>query len=163
MAIDAWQPIPFTRGRYEASKDGRIRATFCFGTGRPRGQSGGLDGEVLKHSPGTRGYPTVMLSLEGEKRSKPYSVASLVLMAFIGPKPSPKHRACYLDGDRNNVTLHNLLWMDPHGSRLLAIKNGRAGGWAGRKQRIDAICAKRLEEFRRHQQDQTATLFAEGK
>jgi hypothetical protein len=86
----------------------------------------------------------VMLNLKDQPRPRAYSVAALLLSTFVGPKPSRRYRASYLDGNRTNLAISNLTWLTPHQNRLLAIKNGRGGGWEGRKGRIAAICADRM-------------------
>ncbi len=156
---EEWMPIPETRGRYEASSRGRIRATFLFGTGRPRGTTDGTDGEVLKVSRGARNYLTVALNLEDQKRQRPYLVAPLLLSAFVGPKPSKNHIACYLDGNRNNLDISNLKWLTTRERRLLAIKNGHGGGWTSRKKRIEAMCAERRAARRSGSADTPASLL----
>jgi hypothetical protein len=36
-----------------------------------------------------------------------------VLLAFIGPPPSPQHQAGHHDGDRENNNVWNLSWLTP--------------------------------------------------
>ena len=49
-------------------------------------------------------YPK--LALDGHH----HSVHKLMLIAWIGLPPSPKHEACHMDDDPNNNTISNLHW-----------------------------------------------------
>jgi hypothetical protein len=40
-----------------------------------------------------------------------YIVAHLILLTYGPPKPSPKHKVRYIDGDRTNISLSNLVWI----------------------------------------------------
>lgn len=93
----AWKPVPGYKGRYEVSDDGQIRS------GRRKGAPGGL----LKASPDCLGYPSVSLCKPGGQQTA--RVHTLVLSAFVGPKPAGME-ARHLDGDRTNNRLSNLVW-----------------------------------------------------
>ena len=63
------------------------------------------------------------------------SVHSLVLIAFVGPKPSEHHQAAHYDGDIKNNRLPNLRWVTPlensddkrrHGTMALGESNGQS-------------------------------------
>lgn len=43
-------------------------------------------------------------------RKKPKALHRLVLLAFVGDPPSPKHEGCHRDGNRLNNCLTNLKW-----------------------------------------------------
>jgi hypothetical protein len=108
---EVWKPIPDTKGRYEASSMGRVRATFRPFFGRPRCGMGEQEGDVLKSYLNERGYWVVSMDLGDSRTAR--TVASCLLLAFCGPRPSPVHRATFLDGDRENLAPHNLAWMSP--------------------------------------------------
>ena len=107
---DVWAVVPGTGGRYEASEDGRVRTS--------------ADGTPLEPRPGGPGYPQVVLDLGRHKVRWP--VAACVLSAFVGPRPTPAHRAAYLDGDNTNVGRSNLAWLTPAECGALAARLGRA-------------------------------------
>lgn len=54
------------------------------------------------------GYLSVCLARGG--RSCNRYVHELVLIAWVGPRPSPDHEACHGDGNRANNALSNLRW-----------------------------------------------------
>lgn len=56
-----------------------------------------------------KAYLRVGLSCEG-KPIKWHPVHSLVLHAFIGPRPTPQHDSCHTDGNARNNHLSNLRW-----------------------------------------------------
>jgi DNA-binding XRE family transcriptional regulator len=109
---ETWNPIPSTDGRYEASSSGCVRAMWQPDTGRKKIPAGDSGGYLIASYIGDRGYPVVRLDL-GSSVVVEWSVASCVLTAFVGPRPSKLHRASYLDGDKTNVHLSNLKWLDP--------------------------------------------------
>ena len=121
--VEIWRPINGTNGRYEASNFGRVRAMFVPLVGRPRGNANPIDGEVLKPFP-RQSYPLVHLDLG--PRTEDWSVAACVLSAFDRQRPSPKHRACYLDGDKRNAHVTNLAWLSPKQSKDLTAQLGRS-------------------------------------
>jgi hypothetical protein len=54
------------------------------------------------------GYKAVSLSKDGKQKN--YTIHSLVLLTFLGDRPSPKYQAMHLDGDKKNNSLSNLKW-----------------------------------------------------
>lgn len=53
----------------------------------------------------SNGYPRV--KLDGKK----VYVSNLVAECFLSPPDSPEHRLFYLDGDKNNCNVSNLIWL----------------------------------------------------
>lgn len=101
---EQWAPIPGYVGLYEVSDQGRVRSvdrfieyangTRRFRKGRP--MRGGTQGR----------YRTVLLSPGGGK-VRNHTVHSLVLAAFVGPRPEGMD-VCHGDGDCTNNRLDNL-------------------------------------------------------
>lgn len=54
------------------------------------------------------GYKGISLSKDGKQKN--YTIHSLVLLTFTGDRPSSKHQAMHLDGDKKNNLLSNLKW-----------------------------------------------------
>lgn len=54
------------------------------------------------------GQPTVSIKFEGRHTHK--TVASIVCLAFHGPRPSTDHYAVYLNGDRTDARPENVAW-----------------------------------------------------
>ena len=125
-----WRPIAGYPG-YQISDQGRVRSidrTITRMTKRGPVQAR-LKGRVRKPSSAGNGYCIVTLG-----RARPY-IHSLVLEAFVGPRPAG-HQAAHGDGDRRNNSLGNLRWAtgseneadkDRHGTRLTGARtpNGR--------------------------------------
>lgn len=97
---DELKQVPGAPGVY-ARPDGEIFSMKRSGRLRP----------LTKTSRG----PTAQVKVQsflGRCRRSP-SVGSLVLRAFVGPPPTPKHRALHLDCDSRNDALSNLRWATP--------------------------------------------------
>lgn len=99
---EEWRPVVGYEGWYEVSNAGRVR--------RVRRGYGTWPGRVLRPSPTSRGYAGVDLG-HGEPSGKTVHIHRLVLEAFVGPPPSPKHEANHIDRNRMNCALENLEWV----------------------------------------------------
>ena len=65
----------------------------------------------LKPSVDNFGYPSI--GVTHEKRSKRFRIHELVLLAFVGPRPSGKIARHFPDRSPTNNQLSNLSWSDP--------------------------------------------------
>lgn len=104
--------------KYLVSEDGKIYRfgrELCFWTDRD-------------------GYLRCCITDDNGRRRMISSHAAVAL-AFIGPKPSPKHEVCHNDGSKSNNHFSNLRWgtrkenhqdLKRHGTSLIGEKNGRA-------------------------------------
>lgn len=54
------------------------------------------------------GYSMVSLTKDGKQKN--YTIHSLILLTFAGARPTAKHQAMHLDGNKKNNTLSNLKW-----------------------------------------------------
>ena len=103
---ERWKAVPGYEGFYEVSDLGRVRSLERT---EPHGVHAGYTrtrhARILKANTGGEGrYPVVRL------RSKTFTVHSLVLKAFVGPRP-PGFCACHWpDTDKTNCNLSNLRW-----------------------------------------------------
>lgn len=127
-----WRSIPGFY-RYEVSDDGRIRWRR---TGRHLS---------LNHRD-AGGYVDLMLTDDGGVRRK-RKVHNLVLGAFVGPRPSPRHHGAHTpDNTLTNNHLSNLAWKLPEENEAdkracgTISKGGRT--WRPNKERIDRILAR---------------------
>ncbi len=93
----AW--IPGYEGLYEATSAGEI-VSHC----RWRG---GYVPRTLKQNPSTSGYLSVCLAARGRRRTR--QVHELMLLTFVGPRPSGK-MAAHLDSNKYNNAISNLVW-----------------------------------------------------
>jgi hypothetical protein len=78
---------------YEVSSTGIIRTKI---------------GHVRLTSARNQGFQRVRLVLNGKHYDRRVNV--VVLEAFIGLRPSPRHRCRYKDGDKTNFRANNLEW-----------------------------------------------------
>lgn len=87
----------------------------------------------LRAKPDADGYMRVRLTVDGKRT--PYFVHRVVLLAFIGDPPTPRHQARHLNGDRTDNHLANLAWGTPrensadrarHGTTARGERNGYA-------------------------------------
>lgn len=101
--VEAWRVIAGYEN-YEVSDHGRVRNTV---TGTIRATCANNSG----------GYPRLLL------RRKPHYVHTLVLEAFVGPRPDGME-ACHRDGNPLNNRASNLRW-DTHRANVWdAIRHG---------------------------------------
>lgn len=107
---ERWLPVPDWEHLYEVSDEGRVRSlTRIDHLGRC------FKGRILK--PGRRGddgRTHVMLSGDGRQVTR--NVATLVALAFLGPR-EPGTEVCHNDGDPGNSMLSNLRY-DTHGGNM---------------------------------------------
>lgn len=112
-----WRALP--GWPYFVSDEGQIRHARRKVPVRP-----GLDRD---------GYEKITLSNRGVLKSA--KVHQLVALAFLGPKPSPRHVVAHWDGSRRNNTPANLRWCLPkdnsadrerHGTVPRGLRHGKA-------------------------------------
>ena len=113
------------------------------------GRGWALVGRVLKQRTLLEGYKSVGLSYLSV--SKSYLVHTLVALAFVGPKPTPKHIVAHWDNDEGNNFYKNLRWAtnkendldkDRHGTRPKGLYNGNAKLSDAKVNRIRKLRAK---------------------
>ncbi len=100
---EIWKACPGYDG-YEVSTLGRVRSPD----------------QILSTAPGSHGYPQVQL-----RRGNVRTVHSLVLEAFVGPRPEGME-ACHDDGDKLNAKLINLRWDTPGANGQDKSRHGTA-------------------------------------
>lgn len=82
----------------------------------------GQNGQSLRPYP-SNGYLVVKLR-SGNGEPRPRYVHQLVLEAFKGPRPSPKHQAMHLDGTRQNNRASNLEWGTQSDNEFCKVVHG---------------------------------------
>ena len=70
-----------------------------------------LDGKTISHQ-SRNGYLRVRL-LGPCDRQHWVPIHRIVLEAFVGPRPTPRHHGAHLSGDRSDNSLGNLVWKLP--------------------------------------------------
>jgi hypothetical protein len=118
-AVERWLPIPCFEGSYDVSDLGRVRSVARVVQRRTSPQrwperilSSPLDGD---------GRPCVGLRLNGKLYSR--RVHSLVLLAFVGPRP-PGMECCHRNGDRTDNRLLNLRWGTASSNSFDKVRHG---------------------------------------
>jgi hypothetical protein len=106
---ERWLDVPGYEGSYEVSDHGQVRSidrVIYYIDGRSRWYPGLLLGQRVKKS--TRSsYLVVAIG-----KQQRHCVHTLVLTAFVGPRPLGKE-GCHYDGDHFNNRLTNLRWGTP--------------------------------------------------
>lgn len=121
---EIWRAVPDWEGFYEVSSLGQVRSISRIQLQRNRW---GLNptkvtGKILAGKIDRDGYRKVSLCRSGEEARR--FVHTLVLEAFIGPRPSPLHQARHYDGKPNNNTLANLSWATPKENQGDRLRHG---------------------------------------
>jgi hypothetical protein len=101
---EEWRAIPGWEGRYEVSNHGRVRSLRLVAHNRDR-----LRAEPLIMKPGKlrHGYVRVGLCCGGVVRRQ--TIHTLVLVAFVGPRPKGME-AAHNNGVRDDNRAENLRW-----------------------------------------------------
>ena len=119
---------------YRVGSDGSVWSCWRLaGGGSGRHSFISSDWRELTKKAGSRGYPIV--GLTRDKKVKTVYVQSLVLEAFVGPRPAGMQACHYPDPTATNVALCNLKWGTPsennrhkevQGTHQIGEKNPRA-------------------------------------
>lgn len=105
---------------YKIGNDGTILSCHERGIGKILGNKW----NKLNSSPNKAGYLRVHLKLPDTNKRKKFCIHILVLLAFIGPKPSSLHQACHNDDIKTNIFLNNLRWDTPKENQQDSVRNG---------------------------------------
>lgn len=105
--LEAWKPVVGYEGLYEVSSVGRARSLDrTVMTGRAGMKL--RPGRVLKFGTYDDGHKHVTFSRDGRPRT--FTVHSVVLAAFVGPRPEGMQIRHFPDRDPANNRLDNLLY-----------------------------------------------------
>ncbi len=125
--IEVWKDIINFPG-YQISSLGNIRSRWALGRYSRLSDKWHLMKPQIdrKHT----GYRKIML--RKNKKAHPKTVASLVCIAFHGPRP-PKGQVCHNDGTRTNDAANNLRWGTQSDNEQDKIAHGTSHNKGSRK------------------------------
>lgn len=117
---ERWLPVVGSEGLHEVSDRGRVRSLARVSI-RSNGRPYTVRGRVLRPGATAEGHRQVVLHGESEKVTR--KVHSLVLEAFVGPRPDG---LCGLHGDDDpdNNALDNLRWGTSAENAADSVRNG---------------------------------------
>lgn len=119
--MEEWRAIPGYEGLYEVSDQGGVRSLDRLRIGVD-GRIWRFKGRILRLRKRRKGYLEVSIYKDGIE-SKP-KVHSLVLLAFVGPKPQGME-ACHDNGIPGDNRRENLRYGTSQENTADAIKHGR--------------------------------------
>jgi hypothetical protein len=144
--VEIWNPVVGYEEMYEVSNFGRVRSL-------ERLVSHGYAGTVQRHAKiiQSRGKPYANVTLSRENITKTFSVHSLVLCAFVGPRPDG-FVANHVDGNKRNNVLSNLEWVTQSRNHYHAFEQGLSS--RGEQHHYAKLTAEQVREIR--------ALYAQG-
>lgn len=145
---ERWAPVPGFEDIYEISDRGRVESLTRY-VRYPDGRKPRLQpGRILK--PGhAKGYPYVNLRKDGLTRQ--IRIHTLVLLAFIGPQPSPRHECNHIDGNRSNNSYWNLEWAtrsENLAHKVNVLESGHPPVWRGEDNAMTSLSEKEVIALR---------------
>jgi hypothetical protein len=147
--METWQPVVDVNGNllelYEVSTRGRVR-TYCKLAGQYSGQAAEKPRPKAVF-PGKGGFRCVSLrDPGGEGKCFVYLVQHLVAIAFIGPRPTPRHCIIHLNHDLEDNRPRNLAWVTKSQASHHAMKHTPRRGIHARftPTKVRAIRASKL-------------------
>ena len=148
MTYETWRPVLGFPG-YEVSDQGRVKSLAR------RNLQGAMRRErILRTDKTWAGYLLVRLALDGVKHAR--TVHSLVLEAFVGPRPVGLQTR-HLNGVRDDNSLVNLRWgtiqenradQKMHGTGIQGVRNPKA--------KLTSVDVERVFDLRRSGASQQA-------
>lgn len=135
---EEWRAVPGWSA-YEVSSLGRVRRIV-----RATGFGGGGFRGVRKPYPGEYGHLWLMLRQDGRRARFP--VHRLVLLAFVGPQPSPRHQGAHNDGDPANNAPANLRWATQSENQMDRALHGTSN--RGERQHMARLTREQVVDVR---------------
>lgn len=121
---------------YQVSDLGRVQRVH-------KGRRGGFVGLRVPYA-GEYGHQWLALRQDGRKALFP--VHRLVLLAFVGPPPSPRHQGAHNDGDAWNNVLSNLRWATQSENQMDRAQHGTSN--RGERQHMARLTREQIPAIR---------------
>lgn len=118
---EEWKPVIGYEGLYEISNLGRVKSVLRV-VPRKNGIPQTINEKIKATSKNPQGYTTVVLYNGGQGRT--VTVHSLVMAAFVGPRPEG-YDICHSNDDRSDPRLENLRYDTRRENNLDAVKRNR--------------------------------------
>ncbi len=131
--IEQWRPVPGWAGIYSVSDQGRVRSENRTVT-LPCGQIRSYRQRIL--SPAIDPMGRCQINLKNGAVLRKVRIHTLVLEAFVGPRPEGME-ACHFDDDATNNKLENLRW-----DTSLANKQDMARNGGGNQNKEKTHCVR---------------------
>ena len=159
MKREIWKPVVGFKGLYEVSNLGRVRSVDRVGISFWRGRNihRKLHGKILSPWIGSKGYLSVVIANDDKIRII-RKVHSLVLEAFIGPRPEG-YECRHLDDVPDNNRLSNLCWGTNSENVFDAIRNGKRH--LGEILQHSKLTAKAVRFIRKNAKTRSANSLAQ--
>ena len=124
MSKEIWRDIPEYEGLYQVSNLGKVRSLDvkikCYPVERKQ-YVRLRKGKMLKLYRDTRGYHFIGLHKNGENEK--LLVHRLMAMVFL-ENPMDYRDVTFKDGDRSNLTIDNLMWIE-HGDATIKARRSK--------------------------------------
>ena len=124
MSKEIWRDIPEYEGLYQVSNLGKVRSLDvkikCYPVER-KPYVRLRKGRMLKLYRDTRGYHFIGLHKNGENEK--LLIHRLMAMVFL-ENPMDYRDVTFKDGDRSNLTIDNLMWID-HGDATIKARRSK--------------------------------------
>ena len=144
--LEIWRAIPGFEELYEVSNIGRVRSLRHVTHRMNRIRPVPLVKKLRNSTSG--GYSIV--TLNRNRIEKNYFVHVLVLMAFVGPRPSG-YQTRHLDGNPKNNTVGNLVWGTHEENERDRVAHGRIP--RGERQARAKLTAEQVRQIRQRHVD----------
>ena len=125
--VETWKPVPEWEGWYEVSDIGRVRSVdrvVTYADGRRARYKGRVLAVMTRPWPGGRARRVVGLHRAGEHKT--YFVYTLVIAAFVGPRPEG-YDICHNNGDSADDRIGNLRYDTTSENIRDAVRHGTHG------------------------------------
>lgn len=118
-----WRPVLGWNGVYEVSDHGEVRSLARQVTVPSTGRTWWQAERLLRpYRTPPVGYLTLRLTANGRAETK--RIHTMVLEAFVGPRP-PRMVACHIDGNHDNNTVSNLRWDTQRSNMRDVVMHGK--------------------------------------